>query len=285
MTNIMHQYDCGCGNGTPECFISVNKNRIKQKNGIVYLKNGTEFEIEFYNLSADIQKAVITINGKKQSDALVLKPGEHFYLDRFMDDKKRLKFDTYEVDDVAAVRKAIENNGEVKVEFFREQKPVQSWTTTTISYPTWTDNNYFKTHSAVYLGTPISRTRGASTGAKGITPQAFYNSNASSNTVNCSAGLNNMSFQTMDFASAEPAKMETGRVEQGGQSNQDFKPVYYSFEYLANTTYTFKLLPISRKGEEVVTTDKVRSYCPQCGRRIKSGWNNCPGCGFYIRSI
>ena len=262
MTHI--QQACIFGLNEPQAFISVNKNRVKNNNGIIYLNNGTEFEIEFYNYSAAIQKAVITINGKKQGDALVLRPGEHFYLDRFMDTKHCLKFDTYEVDDVDEVKKAIENNGEVKVEFYREYKqPHYYWPTRHCS--TWT------------------------------MPAIYYQSNIntcdtySASTLNCNAQNISKNFTPAAGISAgavsEPTKIETGRVEQGAQSNQDFQSVYYTFESYANKVVTFKLLPVSRKGENVVETSKIRSYCPQCGRRVKRGHSFCAGCGQDLRNL
>ena len=295
MTHVQHAYDCGCCND-PQCYISVNKNRIKSNNGVVYLKNGTEFEIEFHNLTAEVQKAVITINGKKQQHALVLRPGEHFYLDRFMDDKKRLLFDVYTVDDAAEVRKAIESNGTVKVEFYREQPKIniiydwyKPYTTTT--YPSWTTYtsnagtggtgmNTIRTRSAFIGATTKGSTlnanmsRGMSKSLKSFSPDSSVSCFCSGEATGYAGG------EMMD--SAVTPQIETGRVEQGAVSDQDFRTVNYSFESYANKTVEFKLLPMSQ--QKTLSTKQIRSYC-SCGRRIKKGWNVCPGCGQNLRSV
>jgi hypothetical protein len=96
----------------PEVHISVNKNRVKRyPDDSVYLENGVEFQLEFSNKSEFTQNAVIYINGVKQHASLVLRPGEHYYLDRFMDDNKKMKFKTYEIEDSEDVEAAVAKNG------------------------------------------------------------------------------------------------------------------------------------------------------------------------------
>jgi hypothetical protein len=73
--------------------------------------------------------------------------------------------------------------------------------------------------------------------------------------------------------------METGRVDAGNKSDQTFSSVNYDFESYADATYEFKILPVSQMKEENVDTKDLRSYCTNCGRRLKRGWSNCAGCG------
>ena len=62
------------------------------------------------------------LNGQYISNrGLVLQPGEHYYLDRYLDDKKRFKFSTYEIPNTKSAKKAIEKNGLVEIEFYQEQ--------------------------------------------------------------------------------------------------------------------------------------------------------------------
>ena len=270
---------------SPEAYISINRNRIKQTNGNVYLDTNTEFEVEFFNKTSDIQKAVITINGKRQNDALVLRPGEHFYLDRFMDEKRRLKFDTYFVDDVKEVKDAIKNNGEIKIEFYKQQDTIQSWYT-------YTPPAYIRPYRP-YWGSPAWGTTTANSGnitftsntadsfgAKGSGATQLRNASTRLDSIKASSVNNNQLFsQELAMASMESNKqIETGRVESGKSSDQDFTPVYYNFEYTANTTIVFKLYPTSAHGS-MKTTDEVRNYCSDCGRRVKRGFQFCPGCG------
>ena len=66
---------------------------------------------------------------------------------------------------------------------------------------------------------------------------------------------------------------ETGRVEKGGKSSQEFKTVNIDFETLPFHTVEYKLKPNSEKQEG------IRLYCTECGRKIKEKFNFCPTCG------
>ena len=116
---------------TPQANIAINKSRIKlygktSKTPTYYLKKGQEFEIELFNPTKDTIMAKISLNGKPIAQGgLVLKPGVRVFLDRYIDVARKFKFDTYEVGNTAAVKKAIEDNGDFKVEFFREQQVQQ----------------------------------------------------------------------------------------------------------------------------------------------------------------
>ena len=109
--------------------IAVNKSRIKlyTKAGQMptyYLQSGQEFQIELFNPTSDVILAKIHLNGKAISQTgLVLNPGQRVFLDRYLDVAKKFLFDTYEVSNTEEVKKAIEDNGDLKVEFYRESKP------------------------------------------------------------------------------------------------------------------------------------------------------------------
>jgi len=128
----------------PSVHLAVNGNRIKTYNedGEVraYLKDGTEFQLEFYNDSDSYVKAEITINGQSQGSALVLRPHQHFYLDRFMDEKKKFKFNTFLTgnDDIEKLKEIIAKNGRIEVKFYKEFVPIPmpiTWTTYTTNVP------------------------------------------------------------------------------------------------------------------------------------------------------
>jgi hypothetical protein len=103
----------------PEVYLTVNKDRRKMYQGFnYYLKDGEEFEFEFFNGTQDTFLAGIELNGKSISNkGLVLKPGERVYLERYFDDNKRFKFETYEVEDSREAKEAIAKNGSVKIKF------------------------------------------------------------------------------------------------------------------------------------------------------------------------
>jgi hypothetical protein len=111
----------------PTANLAVNKSRVKlyNKQGEMptyYLQKGQEFQIELFNPTTDVVLAKITLNGNPISQGgLVLNPGQRVFLERYLDIAKKFLFDTYEVANTKEVQKAIENNGDFKVEFFKER--------------------------------------------------------------------------------------------------------------------------------------------------------------------
>jgi len=90
---------------------SNDRGRKSIKKGKVYLSDKEEFQIELFNPLQDCVLADIKLNGNSISKSgLVLNPGQRFYLDCFIDDKKKFIFDTYEVDDTDETAQAIAKN-------------------------------------------------------------------------------------------------------------------------------------------------------------------------------
>jgi len=116
----------GTGTQYPTVNLAVNKSRIKLYgsttiNPTYYLNKGQEFQIELFNPTTDVVLARISLNGKLISDGgLIVKPGERVFLDRFLDENKKFLFDTYQVDNIEAVKQAIKDNGDLEVAFHRE---------------------------------------------------------------------------------------------------------------------------------------------------------------------
>ena len=80
---------------------------------------------------------------------------------------------------------------------------------------------------------------------------------------------------------AEPERsIETGRVEQGGYSNQKFSYVNYDFEDWSFRTETISILPLSRK--PVTASDLKKRYCSNCGRKLSPKHKFCPYCGTKV---
>jgi len=75
--------------------------------------------------------------------------------------------------------------------------------------------------------------------------------------------------------------VETGRVEMGSDSDQEFKYVNKSFEYSAFHTVEYKMLPISQKVNTVEDLN-VKRYCTQCGAKSGKTDNFCASCGKKI---
>jgi Short C-terminal domain len=88
----------------------------------VYLQDGQEFQIELFNPLKESVLAEIKINGKPASSTgLIIRPGERFYLDCFVDDKKKFIFKTYTIEDTQESKEATSNNGLVEVFFYKEE--------------------------------------------------------------------------------------------------------------------------------------------------------------------
>jgi len=114
-----------------EADLAINNNRLKKHNDIIYLEDGQEFQIELSNKSQSTYLAKIKLNGNYISESgIVLRPGEHVFLERYLDNNKKFKFSTYNVKDTEANKIAIENNGIVEIEYYKEY-------THSYVYPTW----------------------------------------------------------------------------------------------------------------------------------------------------
>lgn len=107
--------------------VALNKSTLKEYSSaenerIVYLDDGNEFQIELFNPYNFVLGVSFSYNSSDNNSKrlLVLKPGERVWLDRFLNDNKKLKFSTYEVQDNNTVKKAIKDNGRLDIYFYKE---------------------------------------------------------------------------------------------------------------------------------------------------------------------
>jgi hypothetical protein len=241
----------------PIAHITVGKNRMK-KGHDVFLKNGAEFEIELYNPSQKPVLAKIKINGSYISNTgVVIKPAQRVYLERYIDDAKKFKFETYDVSgSKEEIEHAIKNNGLIQVEFYNELEKFQP-------FQLITGNG-----SDMWKSFPPS-----------FPPQdIFYTSNPYDITCN-TLGFTSTIGQDVSFTNYNTKSInETGRIEKGSQSEQSFVSVDMSFEYVPCVICEYHILPVSSKP---VTVNELNvSYCTGCGlRRRKQNWSFCPKCG------
>jgi len=284
----------------PTANICINKSRVKiYDNEIdpkVYLSKQTEFQIELFNPTSDVVLAKITLNNKAISQGgLVLNPGQRVFLDRYLEVAKKFLFDTYEVSNTSEVKKAIENNGDIKVEFYKERQVYNG-------YLTFGSSNYTQNLGNYNSGTPYHNLRcGSSEVAKGMgftststnavgQSSAFFNSTS----LNTSVSLDMLKLSDEDesdevdlISEAAPVKklrtksIETGRVEMGSDSDQEFKYVNKSFEYYPFHTVEYKMLPVSQKINTVADI-QVKVYCTNCGSKLKKEYKFCPVCATRV---
>lgn len=276
------------GQSMPIAAICINKSRLKVYNKdndpTFYLEKNQEFQIELFNPTSDTILAKIQLNGNQISQGgLVLRPGERVFLERYLDVAKKFKFDTYEVENTAEVQKAIENNGDFKVDFYKELQPIYQYRPTiTIS------------------STPIVRSFGSTSNSTNTVNLTTLNGSSSTNTaylgnltsISASAGefySSNITTNSLSFSdeTAAPTKslkarsrktIETGRVEAGSNSNQKLEYVSKSFDYWPFHTVEYKLLPISQKVNSVADIN-VKRYCTNCGHKLGKTDRFCSNCG------
>ena len=120
----------------PEAWVATQKNRQKiYKGKKIYLEDGQEFEIELHNPTKSVYLAKVRINGNLiSSRGIILQPGQRVFLERFIDDNRKLVYKTYEVENTQEAKNAIADNGLVTIQFFEEYKPISFGGTTTNTF-------------------------------------------------------------------------------------------------------------------------------------------------------
>ena len=244
----------------PTAHITKKKSRLKIYNGnVVFLNDKDNFEFEIHNPKQTSVLCKIKLNGQYISTSgIILRPGQRVFLERFLDSNNKFEFSTYEVKDTSENRDAIDLNGDVMVEFYDEQE--------VRIYPHLSGGNWNTGWSHINTGSPyygdITFTNNSS---------ATYVSTTSLNTVT-------NTFEGPNIRSVKSKKsIETGRVEKGEKSNQQFtNSSNQTFNFLVSNSIRFKILPLGNKN---VTTEDIKHYCTECGIKTKSKYKFCPSCG------
>jgi len=266
----------------PNAWIVDPKDRGRKsvkKDNKVYLQDGKEFQIELYNPLKESVLAEIKINGKPASSTgLIIRPCERFYLDCFVDDKKKFVFKTYMVENTEESKKAISVNGMVEVFFYKEETLLlNNWRSIFNPvierhyhhyYPWYPYNRpYWYYGTTTSLGTIQASSNNLSYGGSltSYTTNTFnsnYNGSLASYTVsNNSSLLGGSSTYTSTYNSDTQLKnlqsnIETGRIERGKISQQKFEEVDMQFERLHISSVIYQLLPESQKPVE---TKEIKS--------------------------
>lgn len=257
--------------------IAISKNLIKEYKSsnserTVYLNDGTEFQIYLKNPYQTHLGIKISVNNKSIGNMLVLRPGQSFWLDRFLNDNKKFLFSTYNVENTAEMKYATNNNGKVKIEFYHEKEEtpytcvVGGWSDSVTTY-TYNSDTINTCRSSRSFNNPIN-TYCCSTGEIGN-----LSANAATNSK-----LRSMSYDTSVSAkNTNDSYLETGRVEKGGVSRQEFEYCDINFDYYAFKTENILILPTSRK--QIRAEETRRRYCSQCGKKVNPKDKFCSNCG------
>lgn len=265
----------------PETWITMRKNRLRLYRGEeVYLNHGDEFEIEFDNITRSTWLAQIKINGESVSDAgIVLRPGEHVYLDTpdlNSRTKHKFRFETYQVK--KGRNHLTVDNGLVEISWHKKLQHNPIW----LNSPPYTIHHWWDNRHD-FIG-PFNAPRKID---RTDSPDWVFNP-----TITCGTSLNDNSAvhsaevrldsgyyaeDQVDSGRKSVKKMEeTGRIEQGSVSNQNFVQTGDEFEYSPSHEVSFKILPASKKTTRV---NEIKQYCSDCGRKIRKNENFCPKCG------
>jgi hypothetical protein len=252
----------------PSAWIVSPKDRGRKpiKSGNIFLNDKEEFEIELFNPLTVSVLADIKLNGQSISKTgLVLKPGQRFYLDCFVDDKKKFIFSTYEIDGGQESLDATQNNGLLEVFFYKED---------IITLDNWKNKmdkviieRYYPVYYPTYKPYPWNNIYcGGSFGGEYGTTNCIIGNTTTTNVdlsnlniggsinmtpINSSYTSNSSDLFTTPISANMMSDLETGRVERGSSSSQKFTEIEMDFEknYISSTI--IQILPESRKPAEV----------------------------------
>lgn len=264
--------------------IAVNKSLLKEYQTsygrTVYLDKDSEFQIKLFNPTTETVAAEVFVNEKSLGEKIIIRPGQLVWLERYLDEAKKFRFDTYEVDaSVEEVKQAIRNNGDIKVKFYKEKQHCDSFRGFTNlnpyygnveinSAPNWNGNDIIC--STNNLSNTSLTSNIVTMDSYSCNYSATYNVNGGVNTA-CSTHP----YKVKKRGISQPT--ETGRVEKGSYSSQRFTTIDLDIESWPFATEEIKLLPKSQK--PVYKEDLEKLYCPQCGRKVKTKFKYCPFCG------
>ena len=268
--------------------IAIAKNLIKEYTNskserTVYLNDGTYFQIYIKNPYQTHLGIRIYVNNQSIGNMLVLKPGQSFWLDRFVNENKKFLFSTYQVENSAEMKYAIDKNGWVKVEFYHERENKPYVMQPNITWYNGNDNGY-----TLYSSTTGSASNNVKSVNTVLTAQSCYYDAAS--TITASSACTDRcevdaAIDTLDLDinanrslnKCSKRSIETGRVEKGSRSNQEFEYCDIDFDYYSFKTESIHILPTSQKRVNVEETR--RKYCSQCGKKVSPKDKFCSNCG------
>lgn len=270
----------------PSAWIVDPKDRGRKKiysNNKVYLTNNQEFLIELFNPTQNSVLAEIKVNGNNATgNGLILRPGERFYLDCFVGDKRKFIFKTYEIENTNESLNATVNNGFVEVSFYKEKinntfGVLRSNSQITIGGNT--GNTYLDLSNLNGTITYTSNTNSGISGMSNISNR--YSSNSIERGIDYSEYVLDKTIDYSEYICENtPKTTETGRIEKGDKSNQKFEAVSMDFENYCLSKNSYQILPESKKPIE--TKELKKNFCSECGNKLKGTEKFCPSCGTRI---
>ena len=279
--------------------IAVNKSLLKEYSNssndrIVYMNDGTEFQIQIFNPYSYTIGVSFSFNEKNGSysswneQLLVVKPGQRVWLERYLNDEAKLLFTTYEVGNSKVVKEAIKANGKLTIKFYKEKEQIK-YQPATVWY---NNNNYMNYCNTVQTFDFAPKSYCSQVDAALSLDSCVGTASAK---LSCDAPTNiassiqysSASTVTTGSASAPISKtrsmsksIETGRIDKGSHSSQKFNTINIDFEYYPFSTEVIQILPTSQK--PITSQDLQKIYCPNCGRKLNTKYKFCPYCGTKV---
>jgi hypothetical protein len=269
--------------GKPTAHITKKKSRLKVYNGhIVFLNDKDNFEFEIHNPKQKSVLCKIKLNGEYISTSgVVLRPGQRVFLERFLDSNNKFEFSTYKVKDTSENRSAIDLNGDVQIEFYDEQEVSNNFLYLN-GRAMYGSGLTYGERSNDYIpkfGTTISTTGGVynTTTTTYNTSNATFTSSVTPNILRSKFDVSSTLLSGKPNSLKKKSKsLETGRIEKGEHSNQNFTNSYEQFNYHTSHTIKLKIQPTSTKN---ISVEEIRQYCTECGTKTKKNYKFCPSCG------
>ena len=270
----------------PLAKIAVNKSLLKEYSNsecsrVVYMKNNSEFQIQIFNPYDYTIGADISINGKQMPNRIIIKPGQRIWLERYLDEARKFLFSTYEVENSYEAKQAIRNNGLIKVLFYKEkqfEEPVHVYVNhyNPFDYKLYNNACDLEINNCHHIDANVNNFCANTTrGLDSVTSASTYTA-----TTATTLGLDSLKADATPISKLRSSSIETGRIEKGSHSNQQFENVFLDFEYCSFRTETIQILPESQK--PYTDKDLKKVYCVNCGRKLNTKYKFCPYCGYRV---
>lgn len=262
-------------NEMPSAKIALKRNVVKtyEVDGVksVFLKDGSEFEIELFNPTQRVILAKIKLNGEFiNGGGLILNPGKRVFLERYLDNDVKFKYSTYKVENNnPVVDYAIKNNGLVEILFYYNigNSSVTTYTSPYYNYTIdYTKFNTFNFNPNILRNSDFF--------AKDWDSSINFLGSLTAGTLDASGTLTTSTYNIKE-------EKETGRVEEGSKSNQ---PLTNASMYFSSTPFHQVNIKILPEGEKIYNTEdfKYRKYCQECGNKVKPNDKYCSHCGHKL---
>jgi hypothetical protein len=264
----------------PSVAITSNRNELKlYKGNIVYLNHGDNFELRFFNPTTFKIGVEIMFNGIKKGDGyLVLNPGQDLILDRFLDEQRKMLFETYTINgNDQEAREAIEKNGIISFNFYKEYYNNYRQNDVNVKYDFPPKP---KTYSSCFSGTLTNSSNIGTSRSYDVSNMTNLSCSQNIFSSDLSDCISSVDGNYLAQATLDSFELETGRIEKGEKSNQKLKTVELTFEFTPFHSVIYQIMPRSTMNK---TVKNVRLYCTGCGYRLRNtSWQFCPKCSTKI---